>query len=91
MSNYDNNNRGAIWINDKKVKDTQPDFTGSVRVDNKDYFFSGWNRKPDAGPRSPEMSISFTPKEQYSQQSAPATKKAPAASNDFDNDGDIPF
>ena len=50
MSNYDNNNRGAIWGNDKKVKDTQPDFTGSILVDGKDYFVSGWKRKADASP-----------------------------------------
>jgi len=96
MSNYDNNNRGAIWGNDKKVKDTQPDFTGSILVDGKDYFVSGWKRKADASPQSPALSLAVTLKDQQpqksysqtglsSQQAAP--KQAPA--NDFDDD--LPF
>ena len=87
MSDYDNNNRGAIWGNDKKVKDTQPDFTGSILVDGKDYFVNGWKRKAGASPQSPALSLAVTLKDQQPQQSAP--KQAPA--NDFDKEEDIPF
>tara|TARA_R110000803_G_scaffold30935_1_gene69400 strand:- start:33 stop:296 length:264 start_codon:yes stop_codon:yes gene_type:complete len=87
MSDYDNNNRGAIWGNDKKVKDTQPDFTGSILVDNKDYFISGWKRKADASPKSPALSLAVTLKDQQPQQSAPA--QSPSIGNiDLE---DIPF
>ena len=87
MSDYDNNNRGAIWKNDKKIKDTQPDFTGSILVDNKDYFISGWKRKADASPKSPALSLAVTLKDQQPQQSAPA--QSPSIGNiDLE---DIPF
>tara|TARA_B100000780_G_scaffold259713_1_gene210946 strand:+ start:32 stop:343 length:312 start_codon:yes stop_codon:yes gene_type:complete len=62
MSQYDNNNRGAIWAN-AKTKDTQPDFTGSILVDGKDYFLSGWKRKADANPKGPALSLAVTIKE----------------------------
>ena len=87
MSDYDNNNRGAIWGNDKKVKDTQPDFTGSILVDNKDYFISGWKRKADASPKSPALSLAVTLKDQQPQQSAPAQSPS-IGNNDLE---DIPF
>ena len=85
MSNYDNNNRGAIWGNDKKVKDTQPDFTGSILVDGKDYFVSGWKRKAGASPQSPALSLAVTLKDQQQQhqQAGPDLGDGP--------DGDIPF
>ena len=62
MSQYDNNNRGAIWAN-VKTKDTQPDFTGSILVDGKDYFLSGWKRKADANPKRPSIKPSCNIKE----------------------------
>ena len=37
MSQFETNNRGAIWMN-AKTKESQPDFTGSILVDGKDYF-----------------------------------------------------
>tara|TARA_R110000851_G_scaffold243561_1_gene396168 strand:+ start:229 stop:501 length:273 start_codon:yes stop_codon:yes gene_type:complete len=90
MSNFDNDNRGAIWRNEKKVKDTQPDFTGSIMVDGKDYFVSGWKRKEGASPKSPALSLAVTLKDQQPQQSAPAQNQPQAPAN-FDADGDIPF
>ena len=88
MSNYDDNNRGAIWGNDKKVKDTQPDFTGSILVDGKDYFVSGWKRKAGSSPQSPALSLAVTLKDQQPKQAAPKQ----ASADDFDGEEDmIPF
>jgi len=84
--NFDNDNRGAIWRNEKKIKDTQPDFTGSIMVDGKDYFISGWKRKQGASPKSPAVSIAVTLKDQ---QSAPKPVSSPGVGED-DLD-DIPF
>ncbi|HEY9146571.1 MAG TPA: hypothetical protein VIN36_07785 [Thiobacillus sp.] len=64
MAEYSNENRGAIWGNDKKEKDTHPDFTGSLNVDGTEYWVSAWKRKPDAGPKAPALSFSVKPKEE---------------------------
>lgn len=63
MTGYDNNNRGSIWPNKKKEKDTHPDFTGSLNVDGKDYWVSAWKRKPDAGERAPSLTFTVKPKD----------------------------
>ena len=69
---YDNTNRGAIWRNDNKQKDTHPDFKGQLNVNGEEYWVSAWKRKPDASPNSPALSFSIQPKEQsqHNQQKA---------------------
>ena len=74
MSDYDNSNRGAIWKNDKKEKDTQPDFKGNMDVGGVEYWVSAWKRKPDANPAAPALSFSVQRKDE--QASAPATPAA---------------
>lgn len=39
---YDNNNRGVLFKNDKKENDKQPDYTGKIEVENKEYNLSAW-------------------------------------------------
>jgi hypothetical protein len=63
MTEYSNTNRGSIWKNDKKEKDTNPDFTGSLNVDGREYWVSAWKRKDGAGPKSPALSFSVKPKD----------------------------
>jgi len=83
MTQHDKTNRGAIWKNEKKEKDTHPDFTGSLNVDGREYWVSAWKRKEGAPPNSPALSFSVKPKEERQKQS----------SSRFDDmDGDrIPF
>ena len=57
MSQYDNKNRGAIWANKDKQKDSDPDFTGSLNVEGVEYFFDAWKRKQDASPKAPALSF----------------------------------
>ena len=93
MSEYDNTNRGAIWPNDKMRPDKQdPQFTGSLNVDGKDYWVSAWKRKADAKDGSP--SLSFSVKAKDSQRSPNPANQAPesrpsAPQDEFDSD--IPF
>ena len=99
MSQYDN--RGAIWMN-PKTKESQPDFTGSILVDGKDYFLSGWKRKADANPKSPALSLAVTIKENQPHAQPPQQStqmaEAKAAMTEWDKgpsdgfgDDDIPF
>jgi hypothetical protein len=63
MTDERNINRGAIWGNKKKTKDTHPDFTGSINVGGIDYWLDGWKRAPDANANSPSMRFTVKPKE----------------------------
>jgi hypothetical protein len=64
MTEYDNTNRGSIWKNDKKEKDTHPDFTGSLNVDGREFWVSAWKRKEGASPKAPALSFSVKPKDE---------------------------
>ncbi len=63
MAEMDKTNRGAIWRNEKKERDSHPDFTGKLNVDGVEYWVSAWKRKEDAPAKSPALSFSIKPKE----------------------------
>lgn len=46
---YNNTNKIAIFKNNKKEKETQPDYTGTVNVEGKDYSVSLWIKEGKAG------------------------------------------
>jgi|TARA_R110000851_G_scaffold63202_3_gene144626 hypothetical protein len=41
----DKPDKGAMFDNDRKEKDTQPDMTGSLNVGGVDYFISAWKNE----------------------------------------------
>ena len=84
MNQYSNENRGQIWKNDRKEKDTHPDFTGSLNVEGVEYWVSAWKRKPDANPKAPALSFSIKLKEQRAPIETVGTVEP-------DFDFDIPF
>lgn len=59
---YDNTNKGALFINDKKDKnnpeDKKPDMTGKINVEGSDFFISAWKRKAKESGK-PFLSISI--------------------------------
>ena len=71
MSNFDNDNRGAVWGNKKKITDKHPDLTGSMMVDGKDYWLSCWKRGAGANPNAPALSLSLTIKDNQQHQQPP--------------------
>jgi hypothetical protein len=58
----DQTNRGAIWKNEKRAKETDADFTGSLDIDGKQYWVNAWKRSPDAAPNSPALKFTVRPK-----------------------------
>lgn len=42
---YDNTNRGASFINDRKEKPTQPDLTGKINIEGVEYRISTWRQE----------------------------------------------
>lgn len=61
MSDYDNTNRGALWKNARKDRDTHPDYTGSVNVGGSEFWLSAWLKTARDG--SKFMSLSVKPKD----------------------------
>ena len=104
MAEYDNTNRGVLFVNDRKEKDTQPDRTGSLNVEGVEYFFDGWLKESKDGKKFLSVSVKRKDKQP---ESAPApraqARPAPApirgngsaaraihGDDDFDGQ-DIPF
>jgi len=54
-----NDNEGAIWGNQKKQKDTHPDFTGNAVIDGVEYRVAAWKRRPNANPKAPSLKFKF--------------------------------
>lgn len=42
-------NRGVLFQNDHKESDKHPDFKGRIRVDGRDYWISGWEKRSKGG------------------------------------------
>ena len=79
MTDYDNNMRGVLFKNDRKEKETHPDYKGSCEINGEEMWMSAWLKQ---GKNGTFMSFSFTPKEQ------PKKQSAPVPTEDFE---DIPF
>lgn len=91
---YDNTNSGILSRNERKQKDTHPDFSGSINVDGVDYWLSGWLKEGKAGGKMEGkkfFSLSVQPKNPPADKPVAATKPAASAPNFADMDDDIPF
>ena len=58
---YDNTNRGALFKNDRKEKETQPDYRGDINVNGSEMWISAWLKTSKDG--KTYMSLSVQPKE----------------------------
>lgn len=104
---YDNTNSGILARNDRKEKDTHPDYRGKINVGGVDYWLSGWLKTGKEGSKmegQKYFSLSVKPVEEQQAQAprsyaapapraaAPAPRAAAHAGSGFDNmDDDIPF
>jgi hypothetical protein len=59
---YDNTNRGAIFRDDNKSKDTDRDYSGTINVGGSDYWISGWIKTSKKGTKF--LSLSVKPKDE---------------------------
>lgn len=87
MTTYDNNNKGAIWKNDRKASDKHPDYTGAIVVDGKEYWLSAW-RGDKSNPKSPALKFSVQPKDAV-KKSKPEATVTLTVDNSYEED--VPF
>ena len=87
MAEFDNRNRGVLFNNkERKSKDTDPDYSGSINFNGVDCWLSGWIKESKDGKKF--FSLSVKPKEQQARQVSQPTRKAPV--QDLP-DEDLPF
>lgn len=77
MSNYDNNDSGALFDNDRRTTDRHPNLRGSATVGGVEYWVSAWNKRSAGG--KDYISLAFTPKDEQGGQRTPQTPNARAA------------
>lgn len=78
MPEYDNELSGALFKNQRKSNEKQPDYRGQATIDGVDYRLAAWIKKSKRG--DTYMSLAFTEKDEE-------TDSAP----EDEPDDDIPF
>jgi hypothetical protein len=85
MAFEQNNMSGALFRNDKDGNDARPDYKGSITIDGKKYWLSGWKKKSEMG--KSYMSLAAQPN--VPPDTKPAKKKKPT-NQDLEDD-EIPY
>lgn len=85
MSQYDNTNRGVLFINKDRASDNHPNARGSININGVEYWLSAWTKTSQAGEKF--QSLSVTPKEAQ----APVQKPVQQPAADMAFDDDVPF
>ena len=81
-----NENKGVLFKNDKKEKETHPDYTGKINIEGVDHYLSCWvNKSEKTGKNYMSLSIG---KVVQANNEVPASAPAPAGD---DLDDDVPF
>lgn len=58
---YNDNNRGVLFINEKKQDPKHPDFTGKLDVNGSEYFLDAWKQEGKNGKKG-FLSVRIKPK-----------------------------
>ncbi len=58
---FDNTNRGALFRNDRKEGDSDPDYRGGINVDGREFWLNAWIKEAKSGGKY--MSLSVKPKQ----------------------------
>lgn len=84
---YDNNMSGVLFKNDRKEKDTHPDYKGSCEINGVEFWISGWKKL--GRNNEPRLSLSFTQKDD--KQTERPVLTTPPAKQPVDVDDNPPF
>ena len=86
---YDNTNRGALFRNEKKENDKQPDYTGKINVDGVDKRLAAWVSESRAGKKYFSIRVSEFQEQQAGGDQGRQQSGGGIPEDDFDDD--IPF
>ncbi|WNG69325.1 hypothetical protein [Cupriavidus gilardii] len=77
--------QGSLFVNDRKDKDSHPDYRGQVKINGQEFWLSAWIK---TGARGDWISISAQPKDE---QRRPQAKPLPGREAQGDGMDDCPF
>lgn len=84
---YDRTNTGALFKNDRKERDTHPDYRGSINVAGQEFWLSAWIKKDRNGKSFMSLSVQAKDGQQATRQQR--TEQSGAGHTPLDDD--IPF
>lgn len=87
-------NTGLLARNDRKEKDTHPDFSGQINIDGVEYWLSGWTKEGREGTKlagKRYFSLSVKPKNPGQSSAAPQAASRPSERPLIDDSSDVPF
>jgi len=83
---FDNSNRGVLFIQKEKKSDSHPDLSGSINIDGTEYWLSAWSNRSKSGDKY--LKLSIKPKDLVAPQ--PVMQGSAVAIDSFDDDS-LPF
>jgi len=92
MTQFDNTNRGALFKNGRREKDTHPEYRGSINVGGEDYWLSAWVKTAKDGQRYFSLTVQAKNTKTVPQvQRYPTSIPAPQTRTVDDFDDAVPF
>jgi hypothetical protein len=79
---------GALFKNDRKEKDSHPDYRGDITIDGRKYWLSGWLKE---GKRGKYMSLAVRAADDQPQEAKPQPRNANEEASGRGIEDEMPF
>jgi uncharacterized protein (DUF736 family) len=92
VTEYDNTNRGVLFVNREKKTEKSPDFSGSLDVAGIQYNLAAWKKQSKKGVTFLSVTVNKKPEiEQHPTQVAKPMREKDPDPTDFEFDSEVPF